>query len=236
MLRPGERIRGEQRSYLLEEALVGGRHAELWRARCDAGRRWVLKFACRGFTGELRTEWASADERVPGAGWTGRVAAVVDRGVFCRQVFLVQREYDGDLSRWLATAPALPRRLEALRQVAAAVAQLDAGARVHRDLKPANFLVRDDPFEVALTDFGLARRRDDVRGHTGSGTPRLPALGRDAEPGLACRSARRRLRPRGHRLRAPHAAPPPRRKRPRARSPSPGPAAPCAHPPGALGA
>ncbi len=170
MLRKGTRIEGARRCYLLEDRLAGGAHGELWRARDDRGRRWVVKLAHRGFTGELQTELASASERGRGEGWTGRVVAIADQGVVAGRPFLVQPEYDGDLAAWLRRRPPFERRLEALRLVASAVGCLERGPRVHRDLKPENFLVREVPFEVVLADFGLARRRDDDLGQTGSGT------------------------------------------------------------------
>ncbi|APR83249.1 serine/threonine protein kinase [Minicystis rosea] len=80
--------------------------------------------------------------------------------------FLVMDRLSGrTLAERLATGRLTLRETVALgRVVAGALAAVHAAGLVHRDVKPSNlFLVRGDPADVRLLDFGLARGRDGLR-------------------------------------------------------------------------
>ena len=97
------------------------------------------------------------------------IVPVLDRGEDEGRLWLTMRYVDGtDAETALAGAPGglLPAR-RAVRIVGEVAAALDCAHRsnlVHRDVKPANVLlsrpVADEPEQVFLTDFGIARALD----------------------------------------------------------------------------
>ncbi len=97
------------------------------------------------------------------------IVPVLDRGEDEGRLWLTMRYVDGtDAETALTEAPGglLPAR-RAVRIVTEVAAALDCAHRsnlVHRDVKPANVLlsrpVADEPEQVFLTDFGIARSTD----------------------------------------------------------------------------
>ncbi len=69
-----------------------------------------------------------------------------------------------------ATVPLpLPQALALVGEVCVAIEAAHAAGVFHRDLKPANILLRTDG-EAVVTDFGLAKMRDDATGLSMAGT------------------------------------------------------------------
>ncbi|MFF2082136.1 protein kinase [Nocardia sp. NPDC058176] len=100
------------------------------------------------------------------------VVTVYDRGVDEDRLWISMQFVDG------VDAAAIPRPVpveRALRIIEGTAAALDHAHRngvLHRDVKPANILLadRDGEERVLLTDFGIARPRDDVHHLTQTGT------------------------------------------------------------------
>lgn len=89
-------------------------------------------------------------------------------------LFMLMRYIPGrDLGALLTGegAPAPPRAVELIAQVAAGLDAVHAAGLVHRDLKPANVLVAGEPGSehAYLTDFGLAKRAASQSGPTMTG-------------------------------------------------------------------
>ncbi len=96
---------------------------------------------------------------------------VLDAGVERGRPFLVMERIDGEslhdrLRRSGALSPAAVAAIG--RDLADALAYVHGRGVLHRDLKPHNVLI-DDQGRTRLTDFGLARSRDDARSLTHSG-------------------------------------------------------------------
>jgi serine/threonine-protein kinase len=108
--------------------------------------------------------------------------AVFDAGQDADDLYIVMELVDGpSLAEVLATRGALPVA-EATRiavQVLAALAAAHDAGVVHRDVKPGNILLAPDG-DAKLTDFGIAKRFDDIESSVTStgttiGTPRYLA-------------------------------------------------------------
>ena len=90
--------------------------------------------------------------------------------------FLVMQLIDGETLEQRLSGNPLPLQ-DVIRigmQAAAGLAAAHSKSMVHRDVKPANILIERETNRVKLTDFGLARARDDIKlTQTGmiSGTP-----------------------------------------------------------------
>lgn len=133
-----------------------------------SGSPWLLKMAKPEFAGHIRREWALGT-------WDGLpvpASRLWVEGLWVpgmgRTNALVREWVDGDdlLDHWQralgwfgtrAQAPALPKTLATMMQVAKAVAKLHTQGVTHRDLKPANVFVRAGTGEVVLIDLGLAK-------------------------------------------------------------------------------
>lgn len=93
----------------------------------------------------------------------------------------------GSLHRVARGQPGLGRReiVEVLRQTAEGLAFLHGQQVTHRDLKPLNILVRSRrPLSVALTDFGLAKRKTaELLSRCGTDPYLAPEMTDDGGPG-----------------------------------------------------
>lgn len=105
------------------------------------------------------------------------IVAVFDRGVADDRLWIAMEYVDGaDASALITDRGVHP--LLAIAIVTTVAAALDHAHRngvLHRDVKPENVLIRPGgdpllPDAVKLTDFGIARVRDEVTGLTGAGT------------------------------------------------------------------
>ncbi len=86
--------------------------------------------------------------------------------------WLAMQWLDGTpLSARLKTGPlSLPECVSVTRRVASALETAHAAGVVHRDVKPSNlFLVNDDPAQVAVLDFGIARHASGMDEVTATG-------------------------------------------------------------------
>lgn len=92
------------------------------------------------------------------------VVPVYDAGVFDGRVWVAMEQVrGGTLREWLASGPALARRIDVLVQAGRGLAAAHAAGLVHRDFKPDNVLVRDDGddgLRAQVLDFGLAIAHD----------------------------------------------------------------------------
>ncbi|MGY1947268.1 serine/threonine-protein kinase [Nocardia asiatica] len=102
------------------------------------------------------------------------IVTVFDRGVEGERLWICMRYIDGTDAAALDARELPPQR--AVQIIAATAEALDfAHSRgvLHRDVKPANILlerIEGAPERVFLTDFGIARLRDDAGGLTQTGT------------------------------------------------------------------
>ena len=100
------------------------------------------------------------------------LVTVFDAGEADGQLYMVMELVDGTtLAQIIAERAPLPadEAADIARQVLEGLAAVHERGVVHRDVKPANVLV-DAHGRVRLTDFGIARRLDDIEAHlTGSG-------------------------------------------------------------------
>jgi len=150
----GELFAGE---YRLERLLGRGASAEVWLARDRDEILHVVKRLRGSASPELRERFVREHE----------VAQRLGPPHFCRWVagaaspngpcYIVWHDEPGKvLPEWLASAPAMRRRVEVLAEALKAVAALHAAGVIHRDLKPDHLLVGDSG-SVVLLDLGLCR-------------------------------------------------------------------------------
>ncbi|MGE0706826.1 MAG: protein kinase [Planctomycetota bacterium] len=173
-LEPGD----ELGPYRVEGELGRGSMGVVYRAAHTETRAPVaLKVLAprRAFvTGErerfLREARAGAELAHPG------IVRTLDAGQDGGVLWLALERIPGrSLRELLREGPLTPQRAAELAlDVADALAYAHARGVIHRDVKPDNVLVRDEDGRALLTDFGLARRREDVaQTHDGRvvGTP-----------------------------------------------------------------
>ena len=145
----------------------------------------AVKMILAGRLADEQESSGSASRPKPPPIWTIRASFASSRSASTR---------GGTTSRWISSrarawmrlkqSPLPPREAaQLMEQVARAVAYAHSRGVIHRDLKPANILV-DRQNQPRVTDFGLAKRMQDDRGLTATGS----VLGRPA----TCRRSRRR--------------------------------------------
>ncbi len=152
--------------YELTSRIAGGGMGEVWRARDEVlGREVAVKLLRREYADdETFLERFRAEARHAASLGHPGIASVYDYGEDAGTAFLVMELVEGEalstrLKREgaLATAVAVPLVQQAALALQAAH---DAGV-VHRDVKPGNLLLTADD-QVKITDFGIARARDQV--------------------------------------------------------------------------
>ena len=160
---PGLRVGGR---YELTDRIAGGGMGEVWRARDGVlGREVAVKLLRREYADdETFLERFRAEARHAASLSHPGIAGVYDYGEDGGTAFLVMELVEGEaLSTRIKREGALPTAMAVplIQQAAAALqAAHDAGV-VHRDVKPANLLLTADD-QVKITDFGIARARDQV--------------------------------------------------------------------------
>ncbi|MGN6300150.1 MAG: serine/threonine-protein kinase [Angustibacter sp.] len=160
---PGLRVGGR---YELTERIAGGGMGEVWRARDGVlGREVAVKLLRREYADdETFLERFRAEARHAASLSHPGIASVYDYGEDGGTAFLVMELVEGEaLSHRIKREGALPTAMAVplIQQAAAALqAAHDAGV-VHRDVKPGNLLLTADD-QVKITDFGIARARDQV--------------------------------------------------------------------------
>ncbi|MBX7084254.1 MAG: serine/threonine-protein kinase [Nannocystaceae bacterium] len=92
------------------------------------------------------------------------IVRVHDVDVVDGQPFIAMDLVEGEsLHEWLVAQPRAPAEvIAAFRDAGAGLAAAHAAGLVHRDIKPRN-LLRDRDGRVRVTDFGIARSRDDAQ-------------------------------------------------------------------------
>ncbi|MFI8973266.1 protein kinase [Nocardia asteroides] len=100
------------------------------------------------------------------------IVTVYDRGVDDGRLWISMQFVDGVDAATIARPVPVDRALRIVEATAAALDHAHRNGVLHRDVKPANILLADtDGTErVLLTDFGIARPRDDVHHLTQTGT------------------------------------------------------------------
>ncbi len=100
------------------------------------------------------------------------IVTVYDRGVDDGRLWISMQFVDGVDAATIEHPVAVERALHIVEGTAAALDHAHRNGVLHRDVKPANILLADtDGRErVLLTDFGIARPRDDVHHLTQTGT------------------------------------------------------------------
>jgi len=157
-------------SYCLGARLGVGGMGEVFAARHrwlerDVALKVVRPEHARGRRAQTLFREAQALRRVRGR----HVQQLLDVGLSNRgRVFVVMERFDGETLEDLVhrLGPQTPRRVASiLAELCAAVSAVHAAGLVHGDIKPANVLVGrsvDEPLELKLIDFGLARDRGPV--------------------------------------------------------------------------
>jgi eukaryotic-like serine/threonine-protein kinase len=160
---PGLRVGNR---YELTARIAGGGMGEVWRAQDTVlGREVAVKLLRREYADDdTFLERFRAEARHAASLSHPGIASVYDYGEDAGTAFLVMELVAGEsLSARLTREGALPTAVAVpiVQQAAAALqAAHDAGV-VHRDVKPANLLLTADD-QVKITDFGIARARDQV--------------------------------------------------------------------------
>ncbi|KAF0847833.1 serine/threonine-protein kinase [Nocardia caishijiensis] len=100
------------------------------------------------------------------------IVTVYDRGVDDGRLWISMQFVDGVDAATIEHPVPAPRALHIIEGTAAALDHAHRNGVLHRDVKPANILLADanGPERVLLTDFGIARPRDDVHHLTQTGT------------------------------------------------------------------
>ncbi|MGW4245039.1 serine/threonine-protein kinase [Nocardia sp. NPDC004722] len=101
------------------------------------------------------------------------IVSVLDRGADAGQLWISMQHVDGPDAARFAGEPLAPgRAVRIVEQVADALDHAHEHGVLHRDVKPANILLTTgrDGDRVLLSDFGIARLRDDQQQLTRSGT------------------------------------------------------------------
>ncbi|MGN6612519.1 MAG: protein kinase domain-containing protein [Angustibacter sp.] len=160
---PGLRVGGR---YELTSRIAGGGMGEVWRARDGVlGREVAVKLLRREYADdETFLERFRAEARHAASLSHPGIASVYDYGEDGGTAFLVMELVEGEaLSHRIKREGALPTAMAVplIQQAAAALQAAHAAGVVHRDVKPANLLLTADD-QVKITDFGIARARDQV--------------------------------------------------------------------------
>lgn len=149
--------------YRIEQRLGGGGAERVYRAhdtRLD--RDVAIKFLVAA-TPELAARF-DREARVISSLSHSNVAQVFTVGQHAAWPFYVMEYFDGgSLARFLEPGRRLqgPRALELLTQAASGLAAAYERGVVHLDVKPSNLMVQGSD-RLAIVDFGLARRGDQV--------------------------------------------------------------------------
>ncbi|MFD4431007.1 protein kinase [Nocardia sp. NPDC058497] len=100
------------------------------------------------------------------------IVTVYDRGVDDGRLWISMQFVDGVDAATIDHPVPAERALRIIEGTAAALDHAHRNGVLHRDVKPANILLADadDRERVLLTDFGIARPRDDVHHLTQTGT------------------------------------------------------------------
>ncbi|MEV6213629.1 serine/threonine-protein kinase [Nocardia sp. NPDC051833] len=100
------------------------------------------------------------------------IVTVYDRGVDDGRLWISMQFVDGVDAATIAHPVPIERALRIVEGTAAALDHAHRNGVLHRDVKPANILLADSDGRerVLLTDFGIARPRDDVHHLTQTGT------------------------------------------------------------------
>ena len=97
------------------------------------------------------------------------IVKISDFGVGDDHAFIAMEYFpDGDLRQRIRRGISPAEAVQALREIAAALAAMSSVGILHRDLKPGNIMCREDG-SIALIDFGLAKQLRLAAEITGTG-------------------------------------------------------------------
>ena len=158
--------------YVIESLVGRGGMGVVYKARQMALRRAVaLKIILAGgYAGDAAVRRFLTEAEVIARIQHPNIVQIHEVGEYDGRPFMALEFVEGGtLAQRLAGTPLLPHEAARLVETLARAMQTAHGHQIiHRDLKPANVLLSADG-APKITDFGLAKRLDDVDAHTGTG-------------------------------------------------------------------
>jgi serine/threonine-protein kinase len=162
VLSPGEEFEGSDvsRNYVIDEALVDGRYATVYRAHDAAGPDRVVALKILHDRHRYRTQVARLRREFELAHRLDHphIVTVYECGAGWLSMELIS-------GGGIAGLGSIANRLVALGQIADALDYTHNHAIVHCDVKPANILIRQGFSDAVLIDFGVAEMIADDIGH-----------------------------------------------------------------------